>query len=167
MSARVSWPRASDDSRRLVFISTADNLAAGVPPGSGSHVYVASLPASFPNPDSVIGTGATLCFTAPGADPGDIVALNATPTQATTRGFGTLHSSDDPAGDTSNVNFAPGTVDPNLALTRVGTDGKVCFTNSNDGPIHLVLDELVVADGTTFTPPTPTGATRLADTRFG
>ncbi len=107
------------------------------------------------------------CLAAVGADPGDWVTVNITPVEATTAGFGTIHSSDNAAGATSNVNFTPGGVDPNTATAPVGTDGKICFTNSYHGPVHLVLDQLTVSPPTTFTTPTPDGAARLADTRIG
>jgi predicted phage baseplate assembly protein len=59
-----------------------------------------------------------------------------------------------------------GTVDPNIAIARVGTDSRICFTNSDHGPVHLVLDQLVNAHAGAFTRATPDGAARLTDTRI-
>lgn len=92
-----------------------------------------------------VAAASTRCVPAVGADPGDYITVNVTPVEATTFGHGTIHSSDDPAGDTSNVNFGPGTVDPNTTTVHVGTDGNICFTNSIHGPVHLIIDELIVA----------------------
>jgi hypothetical protein len=99
--------------------------------------------------------------------PGDHVAVNVTPVRSERRGYGTMHSSDDDAGDSSTVNFDVGSVDPNLAIVQVGADGRICFTNSPDTAVDLILDELAVAGAGSFSLPTPDGAARLADTRRG
>lgn len=112
-----------------------------------------------------LAAGETRCVATTGADPGDWVAVNATPVRATVRGYGTLHSSDVSAGATSNVNFDVDTVDPNLAIVQVGVDGDICFTNSPDGPVDLVLDQQINAAMSTFRQPTEAGAHRLTDTR--
>lgn len=113
----------------------------------------------------ILAASATRCFAVVGASPGEWVGLNVTAVSATTEGFGTLHSSDQSAGPTSNVNFGPGSFDPNVAFVEVGTDGAVCFTNSRHGSVHVVVDELVVSDATVFSAP-PRGASRLIDTRL-
>src|SRR5690606_25360244 len=67
-----------------------------------------------------------------------------------------------------NVNFAPGTVDPNVALAVIGVDGKVCYVNSALSAVHLVADHLGTIDGDAYTPATATGAPdRKVDTRSG
>jgi len=111
-----------------------------------------------------VGASGSVCADATGADPGDFVGVNVTPVRADAVGFATLHSSGVPAGSTSNVNFRPGLVDPNVAFVEVGSDGRVCFTNSEHGDVDVILDQLVVAPGSTFTLPGD-GAVRLLDTR--
>lgn len=106
----------------------------------------------------------TRCVRAVG-EPGDIAFVNITPVRATAAGHGTLHSSDESAGDTSNVNFRVGSVDPNVGAAEIGTDGTICFTNSRHASVHVVLDQLVVADPTTVWRPRDAGAVRLRDTR--
>lgn len=115
---------------------------------------------------SPLGSNARRRVTTVGTSPGDWVVVNATPVLATTPGFGTGHSSDDDAGATSNVNFGPGTIDPNIAIAKVGSDSKVSFTNSDHGSVHLVLDQLVNADAAAFSRATGDGAKRLTDTRI-
>ena len=107
------------------------------------------------------------CFGVVGASPGDFVGLNLTPVNATAAGFGTIHSSDDPAGATSNVNYTVGSVDPNFGFAKVGADSMVCFTNGPAASVDLIVDELIVAGAATFSSPTPGGASRLLDTRSG
>jgi hypothetical protein len=119
------------------------------------------------NADAVVQPGETYCVAAVGADPGDFVGVNVTPVLAVAPGFGVLHSSDDAPGGTSNVNFGPGTVDPNVAFAKVGADGRICFTNSVLGPVHVLLDQLIVADAAVFRSPSTSGSVRLADTRIG
>lgn len=43
------------------------------------------------------------------------------------------------------MNFGFGTIDPNIAIVQVGSDGEICFTNSVHGPVNVVIDELIVA----------------------
>lgn len=107
----------------------------------------------------------TICAPAVGAQPGDFVAVNLTPTRSSGPGDGVLHSSDDPAGGTSSVNFVANSANPNLGFAKVGTDGKICFTNSNSATTDIVLDEVAVMSPAAFAPPSPTGAVRILDTR--
>ncbi len=80
--------------------------------------------------------------------PGDIAVVNLTPVNASAPGFGVLVSSDvAEAPLASNVNFVPGSVDPNVAFTPIGADGNVCFVNSELGKVDLVADLLLTIDG--------------------
>lgn len=70
--------------------------------------------------------------------------------------------------EASHVNFRPGSVDPNLALAPIGTDGAVCFVNSVHASVHLVADLLGVLDPVIVRWPTSDGTpTRRLDTRLG
>lgn len=70
--------------------------------------------------------------------------------------------------DASDVNYAVGTVDPNVAMARIGTDGKVCFINSKHTAVHLVADHLGTFSSETFTSASSSGApARKVDTRIG
>jgi hypothetical protein len=130
--------------------------------GSGQDLYFGVLAANRIAPSE------TRCVSTFVASPGELVGLNTTPVRASGRGFGTLHSSDVPAGNTSNVNYDVGSVDPNFAFVRVGRDGKVCFTNGPTATVDVVIDVLTVADSDSMSDlSTGTGAARLVDTRQG
>jgi hypothetical protein len=116
--------------------------------------------------DGMVGPSSRLCFTVAGS-PGDAALVNLTPVLATGFGDGQLISSDvatPPAA--SNVNFGPGTVDPNVAVAKIGADGKVCFANSKHSSVHLVADHLGTIPGASYAPATASGAPdRKVDTR--
>jgi len=101
--------------------------------------------------------------------PGDAAIVNLTPVLASGPGNGQLVSSDIAVPPVaSNVNYAPGTVDPNVALAPIGADGAVCYVNSEHSSVHLVADHLGTVRTSAYTPATPTGAPeRKLDTRVG
>ena len=116
-----------------------------------------------------VGASGQRCFGVSG-DAGDAAIVNLTPVFARTPGFGLLVSanikSDVPDG--SNVNFGPGTVDPNVAVAQIGGDGQVCFQNSVHGAVDLIADHLGTINGSAYRAATSTGAPdRRVDTRFG
>jgi hypothetical protein len=66
------------------------------------------------------------------------------------------------------VNFALGTVDPNVAAAPIGADGQVCFQNSKHNSVHLIADHLGTISRSAYTLADPTGAPkRVVDTRTG
>ena len=106
------------------------------------------------------------CFAVEGAE-GDFALVNVTPVLADGPGDGQLVSSDvvDPPV-ASNVNFGPGTVDPNLAVAPIGAEGRVCYVNSQHSSVHVVADHLASIDAAVVEPATPSGApARVLDTR--
>ncbi len=107
-----------------------------------------------------------ICFDVEG-NPGDAAVVNLTPVLAESGGNGQLISSDvknPPLA--SNVNFGPGTVDPNVAIARIGSDGEVCFVNSEHTSVHLVADHLGTIAGDAYSPAQTNGAPdRKVDTR--
>ncbi|WP_461165381.1 RHS repeat-associated core domain-containing protein [Arthrobacter sp. R4-81] len=68
------------------------------------------------------------------------VALNITVTAPTTAGNITAYAGGTPQPSTSNVNFVAGQTTPNFAITPVGADGTVSFTNNSNGTVHLIAD---------------------------
>ena len=113
--------------------------------------------------------GAQLCFDI-NANPGDAAIVNLTPVSATGYGFGQLISSDvkNTPPNASNTNFNTGTIDPNVAITPIGTDGQVCYQNSPDSSVDLIADHLGTINANAYTPATTTGAPdRRVDTRTG
>ena len=140
--------------------------------------YTAAQPSGAPNRrvDTRTGLGGTrikpsgqLCFSVAGS-PGDAAIVNLTPIRATGPGDGLLISSDvksdPPLGST--VNFGTGTVDPNIGVARIGTDGQVCFQNSIHNSVDLVADHLGTIAATAYTAAQPSGApNRRVDTRTG
>ena len=99
--------------------------------------------------------------------PGDAAVVNLTPVDADGPGYGLLVSSDVPRTVRSNVNYDPGTVDPNVAVAPIGSDGQVCFVNSPLASVHLVADHLGTIRANAYVPAVPSGAPdRKVDTRI-
>ena len=121
--------------------------------------------ATTANADSVP-AGDRTCFTVAGS-PGDAAVVNLTPVGALAGGSGQLVSSDIAAPPVySNVNFAPGTVDPNVALASIGADGQTCFVNNSLGRTGVIADHMGTIDAAEYTFATPGGApARVVDTR--
>ncbi len=113
-----------------------------------------------------VAAGARRCFAVDGAV-GDVAVVNLTPVGASGAGDGQLISSDvSRAPVASNVNYGPGSVDPNVALAPIGADGKVCFQNAEHASVHVVADHLGTIAAPSFDPATVTGAPdRVLDTR--
>jgi len=116
----------------------------------------------------IVGPSGRLCFAAAGS-PGDVALVNLTPVLAQGSGNGQLVSSDVTSPPVaSNVNYGPGSVDPNVAAALIGTDGKVCYANSVHTSVHLIADHLGTIAASAYTPATPGGAPdRKVDTRIG
>ncbi len=154
----MATPMRAPTTRRL----RALGIAAGV---VASAVLIGvSSPAQ-----AVIDRSGLLCFSVKG-NPGDAAVVNLTPVEATARGNGQLLSSNakNNPPKSSNTNYFPGSVDPNVAITPIGNDGQVCYQNSTRATIHLVADHLGTIAGNTYTPASPNGAAdRRVDTREG
>ena len=89
--------------------------------------------------------------------------VNLTPVGASVPGNGQLVSSDVVSPPVaSNVNFGPGTFDPNVAFAWVGSEGSVCFVNSEHASLDLVADLLGTLSG--FSPASSGGGSlRVVD----
>jgi hypothetical protein len=117
-----------------------------------------------------IAPGAAVCTKVVG-QPGDIAVVNGTPVEANAAGFMAVRASDAPSNNTlgdqtvSNWNFAVGTVDPNVAFAKIGSDGTICVDNSLHGTVQMVLDQAGYIPSGRFTPAAATGAARLVDSR--
>jgi hypothetical protein len=66
------------------------------------------------------------------------VALNVTVTETTLSGFVTVYPCGEAPPTASNLNYVPGSTSPNLVVSKVGADGKVCLFTSN--PVQLIAD---------------------------
>ena len=114
--------------------------------GISMQLFDPRLPA-----DTKVGPSGRVCFPVAGA-PGDLAVVNLTPVEADGLGNGQLVSSDVTVPPVaSNVNFSPGSFDPNVAVAPIGGDGKVCFVNSVHSPVHLVADHLGTIDAASYT----------------
>ncbi len=115
---------------------------------------------------SIVAPGARRCFAVAG-NPGDAAIVNLTPVSAGANGNGLLISSDvNQAPVAANVNYAAGSVDPNVAIAPIGTDGQVCFQNARLTSVHVVADHLGTIDAAAYQPATTNGAPkRVTDTR--
>lgn len=95
------------------------------------------------------------------------VVLNLTVTNAAGPGFITAYGEGDQRPITSNVNFVAGQTVPNLSIVPVGANGYVDLYNGSGKPTDLIADVagyFTQSDSSGFT---PTGPTRLVDTREG
>ena len=131
-------------------------------------VVVAAPAGTSATHDEPVHPSGRLCFGVAGL-PGDVALVNLTPVQASGLGHGQLVSSDVVVPpEASNVNFGPGTVDPNVAAAPIGVDGEVCYLNSVHSDVDVIADHLGTIDGDAFTFATKTGAPdRKIDTRDG
>lgn len=68
------------------------------------------------------------------------IVLNVTVTNTGAAGFITAYPSGSPLPLASNLNFVAGQVVPNLAIIKVGPDGKVLLTNTSVRSVDLVAD---------------------------
>ncbi|BAS13220.1 polysaccharide deacetylase [Arthrobacter sp. Hiyo8] len=66
--------------------------------------------------------------------------MNITVANPTSNGFITAYAGGTNRPATSNLNFAPGQIVPNFAITPVGSDGTISFTNSSNGTVQLIAD---------------------------
>ncbi len=114
-----------------------------------------------------LGPGARLCFGV-GGTAGDAAVVNLTPVRATGTGDGKLVSSDVSAPPVySNVNYSAGSIDPNVAIATIGTDGRVCFVNANLATVDLIADHMGTIAAASYAQATPSGApVRAVDTRI-
>lgn len=111
--------------------------------------------------------GGRACFDVAG-QPEETAVVNVTPVEAEGHGNGQTVSYDNvnpPVA--SNVNFAAGTVDPNVAFAPIGSNGQVCFQNSGHTRVHVVVDQLGTLRAATFEPANPAAwaSVRAVDTR--
>ena len=119
--------------------------------GTGQTGYTGGKPAA----------GAIVEVTAPAG--ADAVVLNLTGVDPTAAGYVTVYPCGGERPTASNLNLAPGLISPNLTITKVGANGKVCIYTQN--PTDLVADLAgTFPTGSAYTPVTPV---RLLDTRAG
>jgi hypothetical protein len=95
------------------------------------------------------------------AEVASAVALNVTALGSTDAGFVTVWPCDTPLPDTSNLNFDAKETIPNAVVTRISSDGQVCFRSSV--AVNLLVDSAGwFPIGSFIQPKTPN---RLIDTR--
>lgn len=98
--------------------------------------------------------------------PNTAVVVNVTPVNATAPGHGTVvPGSVTTKPKTSNVNYVPGSVNPNMAIVTTDSTGTFCFMNSASATTDVVMDLMgyLVSD---YTPAAANGsAVRVLDTR--
>lgn len=92
---------------------------------------------------TALGTGASHVLTVRGVAgvpaTADAVVLNLTATNATAGTFVTLHPSDAAAPNASNLNVAAGRTVANLAIVKLGADGKLTVRNER-GSVDVIAD---------------------------
>jgi hypothetical protein len=98
------------------------------------------------------------------------VMVNVTVTQASGVGVVTAYADGDRWPGTSNLNFARGQTVANLALVRVGADGKLALQVAMVGTVQLVADVqgyYVAGAATAPGAMVPVPPSRVLDSRFG
>src|SRR5438445_105971 len=101
--------------------------AASAPPPTLPGSYVSLAPARLLAAGTTAGATTSLQVTGRGGVPAtgvSAVVLNITAYKPTNSGSLTVYPTGIPRPPTSNLNFVPGQVVPNLVITPVGPDGK-------------------------------------------
>jgi Tol biopolymer transport system component len=107
------------------------------------------------------GDGATVEVTVP--DGAAAAVLNVTGLEASDAGYVTVFPCGETRPNVSNLNLVPGVVSPNLVISKVGANGKVCiFTEKSSNVFADVAGVFPV--GSSLTAQTPV---RVLDTRSG
>ncbi len=164
-----AWSADSSDDIVVTLWTTGTSLGAAPWPTFKQNMARTSgpLPTRTPLPPIPVAPSERLCFPVAGAA-GDAAVVNLTPVEADANGYGLLVSSDVKAPFASNVNYMPGSIDPNVAVTPIGRDGKVCYVNSPLADVDLVADHLGTIRANSYVPAVPSGAPdRKVDTRIG
>ena len=92
----------------------------------------------------------------------DAVAVNVTVVSPTASNYLTVYPSGTTKPNASNINFAAGQTIPNMAIVKVGNDGKIAIYNEN-GSTQVIVDVVGwFPDGSDYTGVDPQ---RLLDTR--
>lgn len=122
-------------------------------------------------PAKAVGPGATISLQVGGngsiPDGVTAAAMNVTVTGSTANGFATVFPSGNTTPNSSNVNYGTGETVANMAIVKVGSDGKVEFTNTSTGTVQIIADVAgyyTATGGDAFIPMTPW---RALDTRNG
>ncbi|MEH0820951.1 MULTISPECIES: right-handed parallel beta-helix repeat-containing protein [unclassified Micromonospora] len=76
-----------------------------------------------------------------GCPPATAAVLNLTVTTPAAAGVLTAHPADAAAPTASNVNFVAGETASNLAVVKVGADGRVAVFNNSSGSTHIIVDQ--------------------------
>jgi general stress protein 26 len=106
--------------------------------------------------------GQAVCV-ASGGLPGDLAIANATITDPAAGGFATVHASTADWQASSTNNFTTGASLPNLTITKIGADGKLCMTSS--ATTHMIIDVVGYIRASAIIPVSTPGADRVLDTR--
>jgi hypothetical protein len=79
------------------------------------------------------------------------VVVNVTAVEATGATFATVYACDQAVPVASNLNFVAGQTVPNLVVTRMSADGKVCIFAGPGGGAHFIADAVgYLPSGTDF-----------------
>ncbi|GAA3320475.1 RHS repeat-associated core domain-containing protein [Arthrobacter ramosus] len=75
------------------------------------------------------------------------IAMNITVANSTSSGVITAYAGGTPKPGTSNLNYTAGQIIPNFAITAVGADGTISFTNDSPGTVQLIADTMGYFNG--------------------
>ena len=103
----------------------------------------------------------TVCVTVGHA--GEYAIANSTITEPIADGYANVHQSGADFRTTSTNNFSAGESSPNLTITQIGADGRICVTPAV--ATHMILDLAGYINASAVTPAQTVGADRILDTR--
>ena len=122
-------------------------------------------------PEKAVGPGATISLKVAGngSVPSDATAaaMNVTVTGSKANGLITAFPAGGATPNSSNVNYGTGETVANMAIVKMGSGGKVEFTNTSKGTVQIIADVAgyyTATGGDAFIPMTPW---RALDTRNG
>ncbi len=157
----------------LVAVTVAPDASASVGPGSP---YTAVAPTRLLDTRSGVGAprealaaGSSLVLHVAGRGgvpaAASAVALNVTVVAPTASGF--VSVAPQRTTSSSNLNFRPGQVTPNLVVSDLAGDGTVTLTNGSRGTVQLLADVQGWFGSSAASGYVPTDPARLLDTRSG
>jgi alpha-tubulin suppressor-like RCC1 family protein len=149
-------------------LGTSTNTGPGTPSGATPNPNPRQIMTGILQPGArpagKVPAGEAVCVSV-GGEPGDFVVANATITGPVADGFATVHT---PGADwlaSSTNNFTAGGSLPNLTITKIGSDGKICMTAGT--ATHMIIDVTGFLKASAIMPVTTASANRVLDTRSG
>lgn len=166
--------KAINDKGQSVPSEPSNAVVPSASAGASAAGYAATTPTRVLDtrvgkgaPLAKVGAGKSVTVTLPGL-PSDVsaVTLNVTATGATAATYLVVHAAGSPRPASSNVNLKPGQTVANLAVSRVGSGGKVSIFNAG-GTVDIIADLIGNYSPTATAKQVSMTPKRVLDTRTG